>query len=70
MQPRTNPPGVRIGQGQHVSDLDWKIRDAAQKPGPGAYQMVGVPNAHQLPRTDKEWSSYVAYYPEMRYRET
>jgi hypothetical protein len=54
----------------YISDVDRKARDAAKKPGPGQYQLSGVPNAHQLPRTEREWRAYVAYYPEMRYRET
>ena len=59
-----------MGKGVYISDVDRKARDAAKKPGPGQYQLSGVPNAHQLPRTEREWKAYVAYYPEMRYRET
>ena len=70
MKPGPTPHSIKFAQGNSLSDIDIKTRDAAQKPGPGQYSRTGVPDLHRLPQTDKEWKAYVAYYPEMRYRET
>jgi hypothetical protein len=60
------PHGIKFAQGNYSSDIDIKTRDAAQKPGPGQYARQGVPDF----QNDRDWKAYVAYYPEMRYRET
>lgn len=30
---KPNPSGVRFGKGVYLDDIDWKMKDAAKKPG-------------------------------------